>query len=67
MRSNQLQNGAERLASEFPSHGIGTARIWIDNAKQPNRLSLLFQFLVDSGMISSKDAHAHDGDGDRAL
>ena len=28
---------------------------------------LLFQFLVDSGMISSKDAHAHHRDRDRTL
>jgi len=28
---------------------------------------LLFEFLVDSGMIASKDAHADDGDGNRSL
>jgi hypothetical protein len=64
---DHLQNRAERLASELARYGVGTARIRIDNAQQPNRLSLLFQFLVDSGMISSKDAHAHDSDGDRTM
>ena len=55
------------LTFEFTSNGIGAIRIRIDYAQQPHRLSLQFEFFVDSGMIASKNAHAHHGDGDRIM
>ena len=64
---DQLHDRAERLASEFARDSIGAASVGIDDSQQPYRFSLLFQFLVDPGMISSKDAHAHYRDGDRIL
>ncbi len=67
MRSQHLVHRAEAFAPKLARHRISAARVRIDHSQQPHRLPLLLQFLVDSGMIASENAHAHDGDGDRTL
>ena len=64
---DQLRYRAKRFASELARDGVGPGGVRIDHSQQPHRFPLLFQFLVDSGMISSKDAHAHHRDRDRTL
>ena len=67
MRGQHLLHRAEGLAPELARYFVRAARVRIDHSQQPHRLPLLFQFLVDSGMVASENAHAHDGDGDRTL
>ena len=43
-------------------HGIG-----IDHSQQAHRFALLFEFLVNSGMIAPEDAYADHSNGNRAF
>ncbi len=65
VRRQHLQHRAEGLAAELAGHSIGAVHIGIDHAQQSNRLSLLFEFFVDAGMIASKNTHSNHGDGNR--
>ena len=67
MRGQHLMHRAEGLAPELARYLVRAARVRIDHSQQPHRLPLLLQFLVDSGMVASENAHAHDGDGDRTV
>jgi len=62
-----LLDRPESSAAKLASHRIGTVEIGIDYSDQPNRLALLFQLLVDSGVITSEDAHTHHRYGDRIV
>jgi hypothetical protein len=57
-----LANGAKAAAAELACHGIRTTQVGIDNSDQANGLTLLFEFLVNAGMIPSENAYAHDRD-----
>jgi hypothetical protein len=67
MGSQHLIERSERAAIELARHRIRAGRVRIDHSQQSHSLALLLKFLVDSGMIASKDAHADYGDGDRTL
>src|SRR5580658_6063849 len=67
MRGEHLMHRTEALASELAGHGVSPVQVRVDHSEQPHRFTLLFEFLVNSGMIASKNAHAHDGDGNRTL
>ena len=60
-------HGAERLAFKLACDVIGPRCVRIDDSQKAYRLSLQFQFLVDSGMIASENAYAHDSYGDRIV
>ncbi len=65
VRGQHLLHRAEALAAELARHRVRPVYVGIDHSQQSYRLPLLFEFLVNSGMIASKDAHAHHGDGNR--
>jgi hypothetical protein len=67
VRGEHLLDGTKSAAAEFTRHRVGSGSVGIDNTYQPHRFSLLLQFTVNSGMIASKDAYAHDCDGDRIV
>jgi hypothetical protein len=67
MRGQHLLDRAKRAAAKFPRHRVRPVQLHIDHAHQPNRLTLLFQFLVNPRMIASKDAHTHHRDGNRII
>src|SRR5882672_6897004 len=67
MRVQHLPDGAERFAAELRSHSIGPVNVRVHHSQQTNWLSLLLEFLVNSGMIAPEDTHAHHRDGDRSL
>jgi hypothetical protein len=67
MRGQHLLHRAKALAAELAGYGVRATHIGVDHSQQSNWFPLLFEFLVDSGMIASKDAHANHGDGNRAL
>jgi hypothetical protein len=67
VRGQHLLDGTESLTSKLARYTVSAVHVGIDHTQQANWLRLLFEFLVHSGMIASKDAHAHHGDGDRTL
>ena len=62
-----LLDRAERSASKLACHSIGTVKIGIDDAHQPNGFALLLEFSIDSGVVASEDAHTNYRDGDRIV
>jgi hypothetical protein len=67
MRGEHLLDRTEGAAAELARNGIGPVKIRVDHAHQPNRFALLFQLLINSGVIASEDAHPDDCDGNRIL
>jgi hypothetical protein len=67
VRRQHLQHRAESLAAELASDGICTAHVWVNHTQQPHRLSLLFEFFVNAGVIAPKNAYSNYGDGNRIL
>jgi hypothetical protein len=64
---NQLQYRAESPAPELARNSIGSVHIGIDDSHEPDRLSLLFEFLVDAGVVTSKNSNADYRDRNRIL
>jgi hypothetical protein len=67
VRSQHLVHRSETLATKLAGHGVRSAYIGIDHSQQAHRFALLFEFLVNSGMIAPKDANAYHSDGNRAF
>ena len=67
VRGQHLRAPIRSPCSRTRGHGVGAVQVRIDHSQQAHRFPLLFEFLVDSGMIASEDAHAHHGDGNRIL
>jgi hypothetical protein len=65
VRGQHLLHRTERVAAELTRDGVGAVKIGIDHARQANRFALLFELLVDAGVVASKDAHPHYRDGNR--
>jgi hypothetical protein len=62
VRRKHLLDRAEGAAAELARHGIGALQNWINHPNQANRLALFLQFLVNPGVIASKDANTDDCD-----
>ena len=67
VRGEHLLDRTEALAPELTGYRVGATNIRIDHSQQAHGFALLFEFLVDSGMIASKNTHTHHGDGNRIL
>ena len=67
MRGEHLVNRPKRAAAELARYGVGAGEIGIDHAHQPNRVSLLLEFMLDAGVIASEDAYPDYCDGDRIV
>jgi hypothetical protein len=67
VRGQHLFDRTEGAAPEFACHRVGSVEIGIDYAHQPDRLALLFQFLIDAGVVASKNAHSYHRDGNRIV
>ena len=57
----QLIQGAESAAAEFPGNGIGAREVSINNSKQTYRLPCALQLVIDAGMIAPERARSNDG------
>jgi hypothetical protein len=64
---NQLQHRSKGLAPELSGDSIGSVHVRVNDSYEPDRLSLLFEFFVDAGMVSPKNAYTDDGDRNRIL
>jgi hypothetical protein len=67
MGGHHLANCAEGPAAKFASNLVGAIKIGINHSQQANGLPLLFEFFVDTGVVSSEDAHTHHCNGNRIL
>ena len=67
VRGQHLSDRAKSPAAKLAPDCIGTVKIRIDHAHQSHRFALLFQFLVDAGVVASKDAHPHHRNGNRIV
>ena len=65
VRGQHLLDRTESPAAKLARHCVGAIQIRIDHAHQPNRFALLFELLVNPGMVASEDAHPHHRDGNR--
>jgi hypothetical protein len=65
VRGEHLLYGPESPASKLARHRVRAVELRVDHPDQPHRLALLLKFLVDAGMVASKNAHAHHRDEDR--
>jgi len=62
-----LHHGPEGLATELPRNSVSPIHIRVHHSEEANRLSLLFEFFVDAGMVASKNTYADDSDRNRIL
>jgi hypothetical protein len=67
MSGQHLIHRGKCLAAKLRRYSLSAPHVRIDHAGQAYTFALLFKFLVNSGVIAPKDAHAHHGDGDRTL
>src|SRR5208282_1853845 len=67
VRSKQLIDRAEPLATELAGDGVGAIHVRIYYSEQADGFALLFEFFVDAGVVASEDACAHYHDGSRSL
>jgi hypothetical protein len=64
VRSEQLFERSEGAAPELAGDGVSARHIAVDNTEQAESLSLLFELLVDAGVITSERAYSDHGDVD---
>src|ERR1700735_4575597 len=67
VRGQHLLDRTKCSASKLARYRVRAVKIRIDHTHKANGLSLLFQFVVDAGMIASEDAYAHHRDGNRTV
>src|SRR5262249_14171785 len=67
VRGQHLFYGSEAAAVELTGHGVGAVNVGIDHSNKAYSFALLFEFFVDTGVITSEDAYADYGNGDRIL
>lgn len=61
MRGQHLRDRSEGAAAKFARNRVSPVQIGIDHANQSNRLTMLFEFFIDAGVIAPEDAYANDG------
>jgi hypothetical protein len=66
MGGQHLLDGTERLAVKFAGDRIGSHRIRIDHANQPDASSLL-QLMIDASVITAESTYADDRNIDREI
>jgi hypothetical protein len=67
VRGQHLSDRTESAAAELAPNRVRAVKVRIDHAHQPNRLALLLQFFIDSGVVASENAHPHHHHGNRIV
>ena len=61
--AQELFDRAVAPAAELTGYGVSPHRVRIDDAKQMNGKSILFELAVHAGVVAPEGANANDGDG----
>jgi hypothetical protein len=67
VRGEHLLDRTEALAPELTGYRVGATYVRIDHSQQAHGFALLFEFLVDSGVIAPENADTNHRDGNRVL
>ncbi len=67
VRGEHLLDRAEGPAAELACNRICSIELGIDHPHQPHRLTLLFEFFVNAGVVAPKNTHANYRNGDRVV